>query len=136
MKNVFVSNERMDTQTVYHENGGVTITPAVYENGKHQVVAGGRTSVTQRGRMTTDDDGSSKFIPYAKGGGSRYARVFKTRHGLVKQSQSNIVFSVSMPKKYGKTLINSLLHEELGQIEAYARSQGCVGKDEEWGVML
>ena len=54
----------------------------------------------------------------------------------MKQSQSNIVFSVSMPKKYGKTLINSLLHEELGQIEAYARSQGCVGKDEEWGVML
>ena len=136
MKNVFIQTTKMDTQTVFHENGGVTITPAEYELGQHQMVAGGKTSVTQKGKLITDDDGRSKFLPYAAGGGSRYSRVFKTRHGTVKQSQSNIIFSINFPKKYGKTLISSLLHEELALIEAYAKSQSCVGKDEEWEVSL
>ena len=136
MRNVFIQTTKMDTQTVYHENGSVSVTPAVYEDGKHQVVAGGKTSVTQKGKLITDDDGRSKFLPYAAGSGSRYSRVFKTRHGSVKQSQSNIIFSINFPKKYGKDLINSLLHEEMALIEAYAKSQSCVGKDEEWEVSL
>ena len=113
MRNVFIETIKIDTQTVYHENGSVSVTPAVYEDGKHQVVAGGKTSVTQKGKLITDDDGRSKFLPYAAGSGSRYSRVFKTRHGTVKQSQSNIIFSINFPKKYGKTLINSLLCKHL-----------------------
>ena len=136
MKNVFIQTTKMDTQTVFHENGGVTITPAEYELGQHQMVAGGKTSVTQKGKLITEDDGRSKFLPYAAGGGSRYSRVFKTRHGSVNQSQSNIMFSINFPKKYGKDLLNSLLHEEMALIEAYAKSQSCVGKDEEWEVRL
>ena len=136
MKNIFIETTRMDTQTVFHENGGVTITPAEYEYGRHQIVAGGMMSVTQKGKLITNDDGSSKFLPYVGGGGSRYTRIFKTRHGTVKQSKANIIFSINMPKKYGKKLINSILHEELRQIEAYAKSQQSVGKDEEWEACL
>ena len=136
MKNVFIETVKIDTQTVYHENGIVSVTPAVYEDGRHQVVAGGKTSVSQKGKLVTEDDGRSKFLPYAAGSGSRYSRVFKTRHGSVKQSQSNIIFSINFPKKYGKDLINSLLHEEMALIEAYAKSQSCVGKDEEWEARL
>ena len=136
MKNIFIETARMDTQTVFHENGGVTITPAEYEYGRHQIVAGGMMSVTQKGKLITNDDGSSKFLPYVGGGGSRYTRIFKTRHGTVKQSKANIIFSINMPKKYGKKLINSILHEELRQIEAYAKSQRSVGKDEEWEACL
>ena len=136
MKNVFIETVKIDTQTVYPENGIVSVTPAVYEDGRHQVVAGGKTTVTQKGKLVTEDDGRSKFLPYAAGSGSRYSRVFKTRHGSVKQSQSNIIFSINFPKKYGKGLINSLLHEEMALIEAYAKSQTCVGKDEEWEVSL
>ena len=136
MKNVFIETVKIDTQTVYHENGIVSVTPAVYEDGRHQVVAGGKTSVSQKGKLVTEDDGRSKFLPYAAGSGSRYSRVFKTRHGSVKQSQSNIIFAINFPKKYGKDLINSLLHEEMALIEAYAKSQTCVGKDEEWEVSL
>ncbi len=136
MKNIFIETTRMDTQTVFHENGGVTITPAEYEYGRHQIVAGGMMSVTQKGKLITNDDGSSKFLPYVGGGGSRYTRIFKTRHGTVKQSKANIIFSINMPKKYGKKLINSILHEELRQIEAYAKSQKSVGKDEEWEACL
>ena len=136
MRNVFIETVKIDTQTVYHENGIVSVTPAVYEDGRHQVVAGGKTTVTQKGKLVTEDDGRSKFLPYAAGSGSRYSRVFKTRHGSVKQSQSNIIFSINFPKKYGKDLINSLLHEEMALIEAYAKSQSCVGKDEEWEVRL
>ena len=136
MRNVFIETIKIDTQTVYHENGSVSVTPAVYEDGQNQVLAGGKTSVSQKGKLITDDDGRSKFLPYAAGGGSRYSRVSKTRHGTVQQTQSNIIFSINCPKKYGKTLINSLLHEELALIEAYAKSQSCVGKDAEWEVSL
>ena len=136
MKNIFIETTRMDTQTVFHENGGVTITPAEYEYGRHQIVAGGMMSVTQKGKLITNDDGSSKFLPYVGGGGSRYSRIFKTRHGTVKQSKANIISSINMPKKYSKKLINSILHEELRQIEAYAKSQKSVGKDEEWEACL
>ena len=136
MKNVFIQTTKMDTQTVYHENGAMTISPAEYEYGRHQIVAGGKMSTIQKGKMISNDDGTSKFMPYVSGGGSRYSRIFKTRHGSVKQSKTSLIFSVNMPKKYGKKLINSILHEELRQIEAYAKSQKSVGKDEEWEVSL
>ena len=55
MKNIFIETTRMDTQTVFHENGGVTITPAEYELGKHQIVAGGKMSVVQKGKMISHD---------------------------------------------------------------------------------
>ena len=61
MKNVFIETVKIDTQTVYHENGIVSVTPTVYEDGKHQVVAGGKTSVSQKGKLVTEDDGRSKF---------------------------------------------------------------------------
>ena len=133
---IFVQTTKMDSQTVYHENGGISITPAIYEYGKYQIVANGKMSVVQKGKMISNDDGSSKFMPYIVGGGSRYARIFKTRHGSVKMSKGNIIFSINMPKKYGKKLINSILREEMRQMEAYAKSQGCVGKDEEWEARL
>ena len=136
MKNVFIQTTKMDTQTVYHENGAMTISPAEYEYGRHQIVAGGKMSTIQKGKMISNDDGTSKFMPYIAGGGSRYSRIFKTRHGTVKQSKANIIFSINMPKKYGKKLINSILREEMQQMEAYAKSQGCVGKDEEWEACL
>ena len=63
MKNVFIETVKIDTQTVYHENGIVSVTPAVYEDGRHQVVAGGKTSVSQKGKLVTEDDGRSKFLP-------------------------------------------------------------------------
>ena len=53
MKNVFIETVKIDTQTVYHENGIVSVTPAVYEDGRHQVVAGGKTSVSQKGKLVT-----------------------------------------------------------------------------------
>ena len=80
MRNVFIETIKIDTQTVYHENGSVSVTPAVYEDGKHQVVAGGKTSVSQKGKLITDDDGRSKFLPYAAGSGSRYSRVSQVQH--------------------------------------------------------
>ena len=41
MKSIFIETN-IDTQTVYHENGSFTVTPAVYEDGRHQVVAEGK----------------------------------------------------------------------------------------------
>ena len=69
MRNVFIEKVKIDTQTVYHENGSVSVTPAVYEDGKHQVVAGGKTSVTQKGSSLltmTEEASSCLMLPVAE----------------------------------------------------------------------
>lgn len=122
-RDTFSGSVRMDTQTQFDANGGITIFPASYELDRHHLLEAGQTRVTQRGRMTTDDDGRSSFLPYAHGGGSRYQTLLKTRHGVVRMTSRSVVFSVAMPKQYGKALIKVLLGEEFVRMRAFANAQ-------------
>lgn len=120
-KNIFVETIKMETQTVFHNNGSINIFPCDFELGQH-IVRGGRV-VSQKGRMTTDDDGRSKFMPYAQNSGSRYTHLFATAHGVVKESQSSVVFTLRFPKKYGQALIESLFKEEADKMKAYIKTR-------------
>ena len=119
---IFTDCVRMDTQTQFEAGGAVTIYPVSYETGQHHLLPAGQTRVSQRGRMTTDDDGRSSFLPYAHGG-SRYQPLFKTRHGAVRMTSRSVMFCVAMPKRYGKVLIQTLLEEEFGKMQAFATAQ-------------
>lgn len=119
----------MDTQTIFHENGIVSIYPCSYEMGNHHIVAG-NTKVTQKGKLSTDDDGHSNFMPYQSSGASRYKRLFKTRHGEVKKTKANILFSMVFPKNYGKALIHAMLEEEMAKMRSYVSTQMSEGSDE------
>lgn len=120
-KNIFVESINMETQTVFNANGSINIYPCDFELGQH-IVSGGNLA-SQKGRMTTDDDGRSHFHPYAVGTGSRYMRLFDTDHGGLKTSEKNVIVRLVFPKKMGKRAIEQALREETGQIKAYIKSR-------------
>ena len=120
--NVFIENINMETQTIFHNNGSVNIYPCDFELGQH-IIANGRNIASQKGRMTTDDDGRSHFRPYAKGSGHRYMRLFDTPHGEMKMTKENIIFTLKFPKRFGKALIEKLLGEESDMMKAYVKSR-------------
>lgn len=115
--NIFVDNVNIDTQTTYSENGRINIYRCAYEENPHLVLHGNTAS--QKGRMITEDDGTSCFRPYAVDSGSRYNTLFQTAHGEVKETQGNIIFLLRFPKKLGKDYIASILGEEQSEQENF-----------------
>ena len=119
---VFIDNLQMETQTVFTENGNINIYPCGFEQGQH-IVAGGLGEASQKGRMVTDDDGTSRFTPYAKDSGSRYTTLFRTAHGEVKETLGSVIFQLRFPKRLGRSLIESLYREECEEQAAFIKTR-------------
>ena len=120
-KNVFIENLQMETQTVFNQNGNINIYPCGFEMGQHIVSDGNCAS--QKGRMVTEDDGTSHFRAYAKDSGSRYNTLFRTAHGEVKETIGNVIFQLRFPKRIGKSLIEALLREEVDEQAAFIKTR-------------
>ena len=120
-QNVFVENLNMETQTVYHTNGDINIYPCEFELGQQIVSDGNRAS--QKGRMITEEDGTSYFKRYRKNSGSRYNHLFTTAHGEVKESLSSVIFTLRFPKKYGKAIIEAMLCDETEEMKAWIKTR-------------
>ena len=118
---VFINNIRIETQTVFNENGSIYIYPCAFEENPHLVADGNRAS--QKGRMLTDDDGTSNFRPYATNSGCRYNILFLTPHGSVKETQNDVIFQIRFSERLTKRLIVKMLHEEQEQQLAFVRSR-------------
>jgi len=112
----------METQTTFTENGNINIYPCSFELGQH-IVAGGIGEASQKGRMVTDESGTSHFTPYAQGSGSRYTTLFRTAHGEVKETLENVIFQLRFPKRMGKALIESLFREETDEQAAFIKTR-------------
>ena len=82
--NVFTDTISIETRTLFCQNGSVNIYPCPFEE-NHNIVADGDVA-SQKGRMVTLDDGTSRFLPYAVDSGSRYHTLFLSPHGEVKES--------------------------------------------------
>ncbi|MBP3843171.1 MAG: hypothetical protein J6E29_05970 [Prevotella sp.] len=108
--NVFNDNIRIETQTIYAENGNINIFPCAFEE-NHNIVAHGDTA-SQKGRMITHDDGTSHFHAYAVDSGSRYLTLFRTAHGEVKVTRDSIIFQLRFHKRLGKATIMAMLRDE------------------------
>ena len=111
----------METQTVFNQNGNINIYPCAFELGQHIVVGGDRAS--QKGRMVTEDDGTSHFRAYAKDSGSRYNMLFRTVHGEVKETLESVIFQLRFPKRMGKALIETLFREETDEQAAFIKTR-------------
>ena len=120
-KNIFVENLNMETQTVFHTSGDINIYPCDFERGQ-QIVAGG-TRASQKGRMITEDDGTSYFKHYRHNSGSRYNHLFTTAHGDIKESESTVIFTLRFPKRMGKALIEALYNDESEEMKAYIKTR-------------
>jgi hypothetical protein len=86
------------------------------------VAHGDRAS--QKGRMVTQDDGSSCFRPYAQDSGSRYNTLFLTAHGSVKETQHDVIFQLRFPKRIDKGLLEKILHEEQEEQLTFVKTRG------------
>ena len=120
-QNVFIENLQMETQTVFYQNGDIKIYPCDFELGQ-QIVCGG-DKASQKGRMVTDDNGTSHFRAYAKDSGSRYKTLFLTAHGEVKETMGAVIFQLRFPKCLGKALIESLFREETDEQAAFIKTR-------------
>ena len=120
-KNIFIQNLRMETQTVFTENGNINIYPCSFELGQH-IVSGGN-QVRQKGCMVTEDDGTSHFHAYAKDSGSRYNTLFRTAHGEIKETRHCVIFQLRFPKRLDKELIESLLRKEQEELRAFVKTR-------------
>ena len=118
---VFIDNINIETQTTYAENGKINIYPCAFVENPHLVAHGDRAS--QKGRMVTEDDGTSCFHPYAHGSGSRYNTLFQTAHGSVKETLNDVIFQLRFPKRLGKSLIESMLREEQEEQVAFVKTR-------------
>lgn len=120
-KKLFVDNIRIETQTVYNENGNINIYPCGFEENPHLVCNGDHA--VQKGRMVTHDDGTSSFRPYAVESGSRYNRLFETAHGTVKETLNDIIIQLRFPKRLGKALVGTLFKDESEEVAAFIRTR-------------
>ena len=120
-KIVFIENLQMETQTVFNQNGNINIYPCGFEEGQH--IVAGANQVSQKGRMVTEDDGTSHFYAYAKGSGNRYQELFRTAHGEVKETRTSVIFQLRFPKKLGKALIEALHRDETDEQQAFIKTR-------------
>ena len=120
-QNVFVDDIRIESQTLFCQNGNINIFPCAFEENHFIVANGDRAS--QKGRMVTEDNGTSHFHPYAVDSGSRYNTLFRTAHGEVKETRESIIFQLRFPKRLGKSLIMSMLRDEQGEQQAFVKTR-------------
>mgnify|MGYP003295034362 CR=1 FL=1 len=120
-QNIFVESINMETQTVFHASGDINIYPCDFERG--QQIVSGDIRASQKGRMITEDDGTSHFKHYRHDSGSRYNRLFTTAHGDIKESGASVIFTLRFPKRMGKALIEALLREEAEEMKAYVKTR-------------
>ena len=119
--NVFIDNLQMETQTVFTENGNINIYPCSFEMGRH--IVRGSDQASQKGGMVTDDNGTSRFTPYAKDSGSRYTQLFRTAHGEVKETRDSVIYQLRFHKRLGKALIEALYNEETSEQAAFIKTR-------------
>lgn len=108
--NVFIESVRMETQTVFMNNGVVRTYPCPWELGKHITV---EEVARQQGRMVTEHDGTTCFVPYHKGTGSRYRMVYGSRHCTAKQTLNEWVITFRFPVVVRVRKLCSLLRVEV-----------------------
>ena len=106
---------------MFHANGDINIYPCAFELGQQIVSDGNRAS--QKGRMVTENDGTSHFRHYRHNSGSRYNRLFTTAHGDIKESESTVIFTLRFPKRIGKALIEALYNDESEEMKAYIKTR-------------
>lgn len=88
MKNqIFLENVRMDTQTVFMQNGNIDIHPCGWEQHQSPITVGGEKQ-TFRGRITVCEDGETHIQRYNESGKPRYGELYATEHCRLLVTQS------------------------------------------------
>lgn len=107
----------MDARVIYMANE-VNVYPAIWEIGR-QVC---NQTLSRRGRMITEKDGTSHFKAYRTNSGSRYFQLYRTANGEVKRTRKNLIVKLVLPLGIGRLAIIETLMREMREIVNYIRS--------------
>lgn len=114
---VFSDTLKMETETVFHEDGRISTYPCSYELGQQITSNGG--IVKMKAKVEVDPDGNTSITPYHTDSGERYRRLFKTRHGEVKETQEDIIVKLQFKKRSGRMNIADMLEDEIDDITEF-----------------
>ena len=118
VQHILAGNIKMDTQTIFHENGDVNIFPCGWVD--EQVTNGGCRR--PKGRMTIEEDGTSHFRAYRANSGSRYQLLYETANGSCKRTRSVLLVTLRLPLGIGRIKIIEALWRQTQEIINYIRS--------------
>ncbi|MCQ2260830.1 MAG: hypothetical protein MJZ77_05535 [Bacteroidales bacterium] len=118
---IFIETVRVETQTVYMENGEVRTYPCPWELGEHITMS---ERVSQQGKLVTEHDGTSHFVPYGHKVGGRYKMVYRSAHCTAKQTQSDWIVTFRFPVAVRLKELYALLREEAKTFYGTLLAQG------------
>ncbi len=107
----------METETIFHEDGRISTYPCSYELGQQITSNGGVAKM--KAKVMVDPDGNISITPYHTDSGERYRRLFKTRHGEVKETQDDIIVKLQFRKRDGRLCIADMLEDEIDDITEF-----------------
>ena len=111
---VFASSVKMETETVFHEDGTIRTFPCGYELGQQITRSGG--TVKMKAKVVVDADGNTSVMPYQRNSGRRYRRLMTTAHGEVKETHTDLIVKLQFRKSYGRYNICDMLEEEVEEM--------------------
>lgn len=111
---VFSDSFKMETETLYHEDGTIRTFPLAYELGQQITCSGG--AVRYKAKVLVDADGNLSILPYRHKSGNRYRLLLRTPHGEVKETQEDLIVKLQLRKRRGRWAICELLEDELDEI--------------------
>jgi hypothetical protein len=130
-QNVLTGNVKMDTQTVFNNNGNINIYPCIWED--KEVTP---HPVAYRGKIMVKEDGTTCVKRYNEGGEPRYHQLYTTAHGevkstrgLVHKNRNKLVVRLSFPLRYPLPLIEQCFADEADEVRAYLRTRK---EDTQW----
>ena len=110
IKNFFTAVFKMETQTVYNENGRIVVTPLDYELGQCITLDGKVVKIP--GRVVVDSDGNMTFTPSKQTMCSRFNVIYRTRYAEIRETKRDFVFVFRFQKMLmRKTLIRIFIDE-------------------------
>lgn len=109
----FVEETKMQTETVYQEDGSIHTYPSSHELGR-VVTADNR--VSQRGRCVTTQNGETHFKPYAESGEKKSQNLFCTKHGIVTKTKRCFKVSLKFSADMDNNAICSSIIDECRDI--------------------
>ena len=131
MKQVFVKDVQMGTQTAFMANGNINIYPCGWETEQVPITAGGGKR-SFRGRITVDEDGETHVVPYNESGLPRYEELYSTEHcRLMMTLGGSIIEKWNFGGRMSMQEIAEARRREMRYINAWFRTgDGCSRRDD------
>ena len=123
---VFSGSYKMETETVFHEDGSIKTFPCLYELGQQITCSGG--TVKMKAKVVVDADGNTSVMPYQRNSGERYNRLLTTAHGEVKETNTDLIVKLQFRKSCGILSICKMLKEEVTKMVKYLENSDLSGK--------